>query len=119
MAEALFNAVAPVDYRASSGGTKPASRISEKTKAVLDEIGVKVEKESPSLLDEELAKSADIGITMGCGVEDECPVLFTPVKDDWDIDDPRGQPIEKYREIRDEVKRKVEELVKKIGEGGI
>ncbi len=99
------------------GGTKPASIISGKSVEVLGELGVKVEKERPSLFDKELAKSAEIGITMGREVEDECPVLFTPVKEDWDIDDPRGQPIAKYREVRDEIKRRVEGLVEGIQEG--
>jgi arsenate reductase len=119
MAEALFNAAAPEGWKASSSGTKPASRISKDAVAALLEIEVEVEKESPTPLDEELAKSAEIGITMGCGVEDECPVLFTPVKEDWEIDDPKGQSTEKYREIRDEIKRSVDELVKKIEEEGI
>jgi len=119
IAEALFNAAAPEGWRASSGGTKPASRISDDAIAVLGEIGVKVEKEKPTPLDEELAKSAEIGITMGCGVEDGCQVLFNPIKEDWNIDDPRGERIEKYREIRDEIKGHVDELIKKIEEGGI
>jgi arsenate reductase len=117
MAEALLNAVAPEGWEARSGGTKPASIISGKSVEVLGELGVRVEKERPSLFDKELTKSAEIGITMGCEVEDECPVLFTPVKEDWDIDDPRGQPIAKYREVRDEIKRRVEGLVEEIQEG--
>jgi arsenate reductase len=119
MAEALFNAAAPEGWKAQSGGTKPASRISEDAVSVLREIGVEVEKEKPTPIDNGLAKSAEIGITMGCGVEDECPVLFTPVKEDWEINDPRGEPIEKYRELRDEIKRRVDELIKKIEEEGI
>ncbi len=117
MAEALFNAAAPEGWEASSGGTKPASRISKDAIAVLGEFGVKVGKKRPSLLDQKLAKSADIGITMGCGVEDECPVLFTPVNEDWGLDDPKGRPIEKFREIRDEIKRRVERLVEEIKAG--
>lgn len=96
VAEALFNAMAPEGWEALSGGTKPASRISGKSIAVLDESGVKVEKERPSPLDQDLAKNAEIGITMGCEVEDECP----------------GQPIEKYRETR-----KVEGLVEELNAG--
>jgi arsenate reductase len=119
IAEALFNAAAPDGWKAQSGGTKPASVISEKVTMVLGELGASVKKKAPSLFDKELAKSADIGITMGCEVEEECPVLFTPVKEDWNIDDPRGEPIEKYREIRDEIKKKVDDLVEKIEEGGI
>jgi arsenate reductase len=53
---------------------------------------------------------------MGCGVEDGCPVLFNPIKEDWNIGDPRGEPIEKYRKIRDEIKGHVDELIKKIEE---
>lgn len=117
MAEALFNAVAPDGWEARSGGTKPASIISGKSVEVLGELGVKVEKEGPSPLDRELAKSAEIGITMGCEVEDECPVLFTQIREDWGIDDPRGQPIEKYRKIRGEIKRKVEGLIEEIKTG--
>ncbi|MEE8402484.1 MAG: arsenate reductase ArsC [Candidatus Hydrothermarchaeaceae archaeon] len=114
MAEALFNAVSPDGWKASSAGTKPAGSISGDAIAVLDEVGVKVEKDAPSLLGPKLAKSADIGITMGCGVEDECAVLFTPVKEDWGLDDPKGQSIEKFREMRDEIKRRVERLIEGI-----
>ena len=119
IAEALFNSMAPAGWTAISGGTRPASRISEDAVSVLKEIGAKVDKEKPTLFDEQLAKSAEVGITMGCGVEDDCAVLFTSIKEDWETDDPRGQPIEEYRRIRDGIKRKVEELVERINNGGI
>jgi protein-tyrosine-phosphatase len=117
MAEALFNAMAPEGWEAKSGGTRPASGIAKEAVEVLSEIGVEVKKEKPGILDDTLAKSAEIGITMGCGVEDECPVLFTAIKEDWGVDDPKGAPIEKYREIRDEIKKDVEDLVGQIKEG--
>lgn len=119
IAEALFNSMAPAGWTAISGGTSPASRISEDAVSVLKEMGVKVDKEKPTLLDEQLAKSAEVGITMGCGVKADCAVLFTPIKGDWRTDDPRGQPIEEYRRILDGTKRKVEELVGRINNGGI
>ncbi len=81
MAEALFNDIVPDGWTAISGGTRPASRISEDAVSVLKEIGARVDKEKPTLLDEQLAKSAEVGITMGCGVEDDCAVLFTSIKD--------------------------------------
>ena len=117
MAEALFNSIAPDGWEAMSGGTKPASSISSEAIAVLKEIGIEVKKENPTVLGDELAKNAEIGITMGCGVEDECPVLFTAIKEDWGVDDPKGKPLEKYREIRDEIKRGVEDLVEQLKEG--
>lgn len=117
MAEALFNAAAPEGWRALSAGTKPAGSISGDAVSVLGEIGITVEKDAPSLLDPKLSKSAEIGITMGCGVEDECAVLFTPIKEDWGLDDPKGQPIEKFREIRDEIKARVEKLIEDISSG--
>lgn len=117
IAEALFNVAAPGGWEALSAGTKPASRISDKAATVLVEIGIKVEKKNPSVLDPSLAKNADIGITMGCGVEDDCPVLFTPIKEDWDLDDPKGAPIEKFRRVRGEIKKRVDKLVMEIESG--
>jgi len=119
IAEAIFNSMAPDGWRAQSAGTMPAGSISESAISVLEEVGVRVEKDKPTVLGEGLAKSADVGITMGCGVEDECPVLFTPVKEDWGIDDPKGAPIEKFREVRGDIKGKVEGLIEEIKRGGI
>lgn len=119
IAEALFNSVAPDGWIGISGGTKPASKVSEDAVGVLGEIGVKVDKELPTTLNEGLAKSAEVGITMGCGVEDDCALLFTHIKEDWGIDDPRGKPVEEYRRIRDIIKRKVEELIERINNGAI
>jgi len=81
------------------------------------EIGYDMTGRHPKLLTLEMAESADRMITMGCGVDAAtCPAAFLPIED-WDLDDPKDQPVEKVRQIRDEIERRVRALVEEMGSG--
>lgn len=114
MAEAFTNALARekmLPVHARSAGTAAGDEINPVVAAVMEEIGISLEGHKPKQLTQSMADSADRIITMGCGVDaDACPARIH-VSDDWGIDDPKGQPIEKVRAIRDQIKSRVEELL--------
>lgn len=75
----------------------------------MKEVGVDLAQNRPQKLTEELAQGASLLITMGCG--DECPYVPGLARDDWPLPDPKGRPLEEVRQIRDEVRRRVSELL--------
>ena len=110
MAAALFNQLAdPANARALSAGTNPGERVHPEVVTVMREVGVDLVDARPQKLTPELASQAQLLITMGCG--DECPVVAGLRRDDWPLPDPKGQPLEQVREIRDDIRRRVEALV--------
>ena len=110
MAAAFFNALAdPNQARAVSGGTEPATRVHPEVVAVMRETGIDLTAATPRRLTDELAATGQLLITMGCG--EACPVVPGLRRDDWPIDDPKGQPLDRVRAIRDEVRERVERLV--------
>jgi arsenate reductase len=114
MAEAFAKHLGGDDIEVKSAGTKPALSVSSKAQQVMAEEGIDISTQYPKGFSEDDLEWADRVILMGCGVE--CPNVGS-VKDkmeDWGIDDPIGQPKEKYEEIRDEIKGKVEDLLKRI-----
>lgn len=115
MAEALFNKIAG-KKEAQSAGTEPAKKVSPSAIAVMKEMGIDISVQKPRLLTKEMVEKAERIITMGCTDEASCPVfLIKNIKiEDWKLEDPRGKPIEKVREIRDEIKRRVEKLAREI-----
>jgi arsenate reductase len=111
MAAALFNKLAdPTRARAISAGTRPGSAVHPEVVTAMRDLGIDLSSATPQYLSTDLVKDAHIVITMGCG--DECPLVPGVERDDWPLDDPKGQPVEAVREIRDEIKRRVEALVK-------
>ncbi|HEV2578002.1 MAG TPA: arsenate reductase ArsC [Acidobacteriaceae bacterium] len=110
MAAAFFNQLADSDKaRAISAGTQPGERVHPEVRAVMQEVGIDLSDAKPQKLTEELAKDAQLLITMGCG--DQCPFVPGLRRDDWPLRDPKGLPVEEVRAVRDEVKRRVEELI--------
>ena len=110
MAAALFNKRAdPSKARALSAGTNPGGRVHPEVVTVMREEGVDLVDARPQKLTPELASQAQLLITMGCG--DECPFVPGLRRDDWPLEDPKGQPVERVREIRDDIRRRVEALV--------
>ena len=106
MAAALFNALADeTKAKAISAGTDPGPRVHPEVVLVLREVGLEVEGETPKRLTAELAADASWLITMGCG--DECPVVPGARRDDWPLEDPKGKPVERVREIRDDIRARV------------
>ena len=112
MAAAFFNKLAdPLKARVLSAGTAPGDRVYPEVVAVMQEEGVDLSVARPQKLTAELAAEAQLLITMGCG--DECPYVPGVRRDDWPLEDPKGQPIERVRAIRDDLRARVEALVAK------
>jgi arsenate reductase len=116
MAAAWFNKLAdPVKAKAISAGTQPGVRVHPEVIEVMNEVGVDLSGEQPRLLSEDLARTASMLITMGCG--DDCPAVPAVRRDDWPLEDPKGRPVEKVRQIRDEVRSRVMSLIATEGWG--
>lgn len=116
MAEAFFNRIAdPTKARAMSGGTEPASSMNQTVIAVMKEVGIDLVAEGhhPKIADLDALHEGDLPISMGCGVSLTCPVKLGKMED-WGLDDPKDQPIESVRAIRDEIKIRVEALVQAL-----
>ena len=114
MAAALFNRAAdPTRARAISAGTEPGPRVHPEVVVAMAELGVDLSAARPQRLTDELAAGADWLITMGCG--EQCPHVPGLRRDDWPLTDPKGQSVAAVREIRDEIARRVAELVAREG----
>lgn len=114
MAAAFFNKLAdPSMARALSAGTTPGDRVHPEVVAVMKEEGIDLSSARPQKLTTQLAGEAQLLITMGCG--DECPYVPGLHRDDWPLDDPKGQPVERVRAIRDDIRARVEALVVREG----
>ena len=110
MAAGFFNALAdPAKARAISAGTRPADRVNPVVAEAMREVGIDVSAARPQLLTPDLARDTQWLITMGCG--DECPVVPEVKREDWPLDDPAGQPLDRVRVIRDEIRSRVEGLL--------
>ena len=125
MAAALFNEAAARDakqakdtkhegtthegVRALSAGTDPAERVHPEVVEVMGEVGIDLSQARPQKLTHELAQQADLLITMGCG--DKCPYVPGLKIEDWPLEDPKGKPVERVREIRDDIRCRVKALV--------
>lgn len=111
MATAFFNAlVDPAKARAVSAGTHPGVRVHPEVLDAMREVGIDLSDARPQRLTDELARGAQWLITMGCG--DTCPVVPGLQRDDWPLEDPKGRPVERVREIRDEVRGRVEAFLR-------
>jgi arsenate reductase len=117
MAEAFFNRLAnPAKARAISGGTEPATGMNPTVIAVMKEAGIDLVADGhhPKIADLDRLAAGDRPISMGCGVDLACPARLGRMED-WGLDDPKGQPIEKVRAIRDDIRLRVEALVDELG----
>lgn len=108
MAQAFFERHAPPDVRAESAGSEPAAAVHPEVVEVMSEVGFDLASKKPRRLDREMQLHADWAVTMGCG--DACPYVPTHVED-WPVEDPSHQPLEKVREVRDEIEARVKELI--------
>jgi protein-tyrosine-phosphatase len=109
ISQALFERAAAGRHTAASAGTEPADRVHPEVVQVMQELGIDLADRQPQLLTRELAEPADVVATMGCG--DQCPVIPDKRYIDWDLPDPKGQSIEQVRAIRDDIARRVTQLV--------
>ena len=114
MAAALFNRLAdPAKARGVSAGTQPGARVHPEVVEAMRELGVDLSDVVPRKLTDDLASAADVLVTMGCG--EACPLVPGVERQDWPLEDPKGQSAQRVREIRDEVEHRVRKLVVERG----
>jgi arsenate reductase (thioredoxin) len=112
MSEALFTRAAEGRHEARSAGTTPGERVHPEVVETMAELGIDLSERKPHKLSREDAEWADVVVTMGCG--DECPYIPGKRYIDWDLTDPKGQPVEAVRETRDEIERRVSALLAEL-----
>lgn len=116
MAAALFNLLAdPGKAVAVSAGTEPAERVHPEVLEAMGELGIDLSRARPTKLTPDLARGSALLVTMGCG--EACPALPGVAVEDWPLADPKGQPIGRVREIREEIRERVRRLVEARGWG--
>jgi arsenate reductase (thioredoxin) len=117
MAAAWFNHLAAARVGkaetviAISAGTAPAERVHPEVVEVMKEVGIDLSSASPQKLTPELLKDAQLLVTLGCG--DQCPYIPGLKTEDWPLEDPKGKSVERVREIRDEIRRRVEDMLRR------
>jgi arsenate reductase len=112
MAQALFERAAAGGHAARSAGSAPAERVHPEVADVMRELGIDLGERVPRRLERSDAEWADVVVTMGCG--DACPVVPGARYVDWDLDDPHGRTLDEVRAIRDEIGRRVEQLLSEV-----
>jgi arsenate reductase (thioredoxin) len=113
IAQAFFERHAPADLRAESAGQAPAEEIWPNVVEAMREVGIDIADRKPKKIDLEMQLHADKAITLNC--QDTCPYVIGGIED-WQVDDPAGQPLERVREIRDEIERRVRDLIARADE---
>jgi protein-tyrosine-phosphatase len=115
MAEGFFNhRYAPKGYRAMSAGTRPVSQINALAVQAMKEVGIDISSQKSKIITEDMIRSSEKSVNMGCIERAECPLLFINNVIDWGIEDPKGKSIEKVGEIRDKIDRRVREIAKSL-----
>ena len=113
MAEGFFRKYGPMGYVAISAGTKPTPEINPIAVEAMKEVGIDLSQQKPKVLTSEIISDSILNVNMGCMDKTECPAVFINSVD-WNIEDPKGKPIEKVREIRDTIELKVRQLCKTL-----
>ncbi|MEM2943724.1 MAG: arsenate reductase ArsC [Methanomassiliicoccales archaeon] len=112
VAEAYFNTYAPPGWKAISAGIMPEENVHPNAIALMREEGIDISQKKPQGLSERLQETADMAILVCSG--DYCPVLHTREVEKWPMPDPHFMPLDEARKVRDEIKRKVMELVSRL-----
>jgi len=120
IAEAYFNAMAPPGWRAVSAGSKPAEEVHPNAVKLMLEEGIDISGKKPKPLTPELERISEIGVVV-CGESESgtCPVVHTRYVEHWEIPDPARMSLDDARSVRDEIKRRVIDLVEKIKKGEV
>ena len=116
MAEAFAKKYGAGKVVASSAGNKPAEKVNPVVVEVLKEKGIDISNNKPKLITAKMAQEVDLVVTMGCNDQGVCPGPFFKPTIEWHLDDPKGKPIEKVREIRDQIERQVKDLITELKE---
>ena len=116
MAAALTEHLSGGKVLVRSAGSAPADQINPAVVEGMREMGLDLTREFPKPLTDEAVRAADVVVTMGCG--DACPLYPGKRYEDWAVDDPAGQPPERVRAIRDDIRARVERLLAELGVAG-
>jgi arsenate reductase len=111
MAEAFYNKLAKAHGKAISAGTNPASAVNPTVVEVMKEVGIDISGNKPRLLTPDLVDQVSMVVIMGCRAEEMCPASWIETQD-WQLEDLKDKPIKKVREIRDDIRARVIELLK-------
>jgi arsenate reductase len=114
MSEALFKRAAGGNHEARSAGTEPGEHVHPEVVEAMNELGIDLATCTPHKLTTADAEWADVVVTMGCG--DECPYIPGKRYLDWELDDPKGRPVAEVRATRDEIERRVVELIDELSD---
>jgi len=114
MAEAFAKHYGKGKIEALSAGTMPSKEVNPLVVQVMQEKDIDISGNKPKLIDTQMVQEADMVIVMGCDPRGFCPAPLLTKVVDWELEDPKGKPIEKIREIRDEIERKVKKLIVEI-----
>src|SRR5215467_6243466 len=114
MAEGFFRKYSPEGNEPLSAGTRPVSAINPLAIEAMREVGIDISNQKSKILTEDTIKKSTVRVNMGCIEKESCPTLFIHNVIDWNIEDPKGKPIEKVREIRDVIESRVKELASNI-----
>lgn len=119
IAEGFFKKYAGGEMTCYSAGTMPADRVNPDAVFVMKEVGIDISTNKPKVITNEMIEHASLIINMGCMDNASCPAVLLQNKnsmEDWDIEDPVGKPIDKMRETRDQIERKVTSLIRQLSE---
>ncbi len=114
MAEGFFNKYAPKGFEAISDGTKPVSQINPIAIEVMKQVGIDISNQKSKEITEDMIRNSSIIVNMGCMEMESCPTFFLQNLLDWNIEDPKEKPIDKLRDIRNEIDQRVKELVASV-----
>jgi arsenate reductase len=111
MAEGFFRKYALEGFQAISAGTKPVDELNPMAVDAMREVGIDISHQKSKDITEDMMRNSTKMVNMGCMDKESCPTLFLNNLVDWNIEDPNGKSVDKVREIRDEIERRVKELV--------
>jgi arsenate reductase (thioredoxin) len=119
MAEGFFRKYAPKGYATLSAGTKPVPEINPLAIQVMKDVGIDISNQRSKDLTEDMLRNATTVVNMGCMDNNFCPTVYIPRVIDWGLEDPKDKPLEKVREIRDEIERRVKQLAAELNKQDI
>jgi arsenate reductase (thioredoxin) len=111
MAEGFFKKYAPDGFRTHSAGTKPGYELNPMVVEAMKEVGIDISKQKSKELTDEMIRESDKVVNMGCMDKNFCPTIWLPKVIEWNLEDPKGKSIEEVRQIRDEIEKRIKEIV--------
>jgi arsenate reductase (thioredoxin) len=114
IAEGFLKKYAPDGFKIQSAGTKPVYQLNPIVVEAMKEVGIDISKQKSKELTDEMIRESDYVVNMGCMDKNFCPTIWLPKVIEWNLEDPKEKSIEEVREIRDEIEKRVKEIVAEI-----